>query len=423
MYLSGSKWNLHKKRRRSNPWRVLLLLILIALAVYLWQFYVPTVPPLFIPTPTPTRSPASFVLEAESLFQAGKLDQAEASYLKAIAVNPREAAYYIELARVRVFAGKYEQAEIAARDALVIDTDSPLAHAVLGWSLDFRASQVQELTIKYEFLGDALDEVEKAMKLNPDSALIRAYYAEILIDNDNTRYEQALGEAQLAVQMDPDLLEAQRALGYVWELTGNRQQALEAYQAAMQINPNLPRLHIDIGNMLRALGDVDGARASYLNAIALAPTNTEPLTLIAQLYAGTGEFGKASQFAKDAVDLDPSNPRLHGNLGRMYYHNNVYDEAIIQLELAIRGGPAEDGVWVDGLPLNPADGRIVEFYYTYGLALAKQGRCEEAVPIFEALLRGVPEDEIAVFNAQEGLILCSQLEPTPTPEGTASPSP
>ena len=102
MYLSGSKWHLHKKRRRSNPWRVLLLLILIALAVYIWQIYIPAVPPPFIPTPTPTRSPASFVLEAESLFQAGKLDQAEASYLKAISVNPREAAYHIELARVRI---------------------------------------------------------------------------------------------------------------------------------------------------------------------------------------------------------------------------------------------------------------------------------------------------------------------------------
>ncbi len=106
----------------------------------------------------------------------------------------------------------------------------------------------------------------------------------------------------------------------------------------------------------------------------------------------------------------------------MFYHNNVFEEAIIQLELAIRGGQADEGVWVEGLPLNPAEGRVVEFYYTYGLALARQDRCGEAVPIFEALLRGVPEDEIAVFNAQEGLILCGQLERTPTPEGTLTPT-
>lgn len=422
MYLRGSKWHLRKKRRRSNPWRVLLLLILVASAVYMWQFYIPSVPPLFIPTPTQTRSPASFVLEAESLFQVGRLAEAEASYLEAIAVNPKEVAYYIELARVRMFAGMYSEAETAARDALVIDPDSALAHAVLGWSIDFQASQEQDAAIRSELLLTALAKTERAVELNPNLALVRAYYAEIIIDNSIADYEKALEEAQLAIELDPTLLEPHRALAYVWELTGNRQLALESYQAAMQINPYLPRLHMDIGNMMRALSDMDGALQSYTRAVALAPTSTEPLTLIATLYAGIGEFGKASQYAKDAVDLDPANPHLHGNLGRMYYHNNVYKEAIIQFELAIRGGQAEAGVWVDGLPLDPAKSRVVEFYYTYGLALAKQGQCEVAVPIFEALLRGVPDNEIAVFNAQEGLILCEQFS-TPTPEGTVTPSP
>ena len=71
MYLSGSKWNTRKKRRRANPWRVLLLVALVAGAVYVERAIVPSVPPLFIPTATPTRSPASYVLEAESLFQSG----------------------------------------------------------------------------------------------------------------------------------------------------------------------------------------------------------------------------------------------------------------------------------------------------------------------------------------------------------------
>jgi hypothetical protein len=74
MYLSGSKWNMRKKRRRSNPWRILLLLVLIAAALYVERFVVPTIPTPFIPTPTPTRNPASFLLEAETFFQAGKLD-------------------------------------------------------------------------------------------------------------------------------------------------------------------------------------------------------------------------------------------------------------------------------------------------------------------------------------------------------------
>jgi hypothetical protein len=106
MYLSGSKWNMRKRRRRSNPWLALALVALIAAGVYVERVIVPTVPPLFIPTPTPTRSPATFVVQAESLFAAGKLDQAEETYLQAIAIDPQQVAFYVALARTQVFNGK-----------------------------------------------------------------------------------------------------------------------------------------------------------------------------------------------------------------------------------------------------------------------------------------------------------------------------
>jgi tetratricopeptide (TPR) repeat protein len=421
MYLKGSKWHTRKKRRRSNPWRVLLLLILVGGVVYFWQFYVPEIEITVGPTPTATRSPALYIIEAESYFQSGKLGQAEEAYLQAIAIEPREISYHLDLARVRVFAGKYAAAETAARDALVINPESAIGHAVLGWALDFRAGeQSQNVGEQNDLIAAALREVERAYELNPNSALVLAFYSEVMIDNNINDYEEALELAERSVQLAPDLLETHRAVGYVWERTGNYTQAVEAYEAAKGINPNLPRLHIDIGNMLQAQGDTVGAVESYKDAIALAPESVEPLRRIAQAYARIGEYGKASQFAKDAVDLEPTNARLRGDLGRMYYHNNVLEDAVIQLELAIRGGSAEDGQEIVGLPLaepgQAVDDRVVEFYYTYGLALAKLDRCEEAVPIFQALLQGVPDNEIAVFNAEEGLVICGEREPVPTSE-------
>jgi tetratricopeptide (TPR) repeat protein len=421
MYLSGSKWNLRKKRRRSRPWRILLILVFIAAAVYFWQIYIPTIPPPFIPTPTPTRSPASYVLEAESLFEAGKLEQAEEAYQEAILADPREPAHYTELARVRMFAGKFADAETSARDALVLNPDSALAHALLAWSLDFQAGSVEDPVLQNEMLVTALEAAQTAVDINPNLAEARAIMAEILVDTNLENYEGALEHARAAVAIDNTSLEAHRALAYVWEMTGNRELALESYIAARSLNSFLPRLHLDIGNMMRAMGDYDGARESYLNAVALSPTSTEPLTYLVQLYAGIGEYGVASQYARNAVELDPANPRLRGNLGRMYYHNGVLDEAIIQFNLAIRGGQSLEGMWVDGLPLKRDDLRIVEFYYTFGLALAKQNLCEEAIQIFEAILLTVPDDEIAVFNAQEGLILCGELERLPTPEPESTP--
>jgi tetratricopeptide (TPR) repeat protein len=415
MYLSGSKWNMRKKRRRNNPWRVLLLLALIVTAVYFERVIVPTIPPPFIPTPTPTRSPASFVLEAESFYEAGKLSQAEESYLKAIEVDPLVPEFFINLARIQVFDGRYAEAEESASNAVLIEPNSALANAVYGWVLDFRAFEEQDPSLKEELLIESLLKLEEAIEMDPNSALIQAYYAEVLMDYDIQRYEDALAAAELSVQLDPNLMETHRALGYVWESTGTYDQALNAYQSALRIQSNLPMLHISIGNMYQALDNVDAAVDSYLRAVALDPTNSDPLNRIALANARVGDYGIASQYAADAVEKEPDNPRLHGNLGRMYYKNNENEKAIAELRLAVQGGLTEGGIVVTGIPLND-DVRVIEFYYTYGLALAIDGQCGLANQIFELLLRVRPEDELVVANAEEGLVICGEIEPTVTPD-------
>jgi tetratricopeptide (TPR) repeat protein len=385
---------------------VAALLLLIAGVVYIERTIVPRTPPLFIPTVVPTRSPASFILEAESLFQAGKLDQAEAAYLRAIEVDPQAVQLYTELARVQVFSGKYDEAVTNASNALLLDPNSAMAHAVRGWALDFQAQSGSGIGNTVE----ALEALEKAVALAPDSPLVRAYYAEVIIDDDITAFQQAREQAELAVQLDPSLLEAQRALGYVWERTGNYELAFEAYQNALRINPNLALIHIAIGNMYFTRGESRLAIDSYLRASTLAPQDVIPLRLIVQAYARDGEFGKASQYAQAALGLDPTNPRLHGDLGRMYYKNGDYPAAVGSLQLAVQGGLNEAGEPVQGLALDPGDALVVDFYSMYGLALARQSQCGLAIEIAQALVTGVPDNEIAAGNAQEILILCGEIE-------------
>ena len=257
----------------------------------------------------------------------------------------------------------------------------------------------------------ALQKVEKAVELDPNSALVRAYYAEVLIDENVTAFQQAGEQAQLAVQLNPNLLEAQRAVGYVWERTGNYDLAFEAYQNALRINPNLALIHIAMGNMYFNNGDSQSAVDSYIRASTLAPEDVIPLRLIAQAYARDGEFGKASQYARSAVDLEPSDSRLHGDLGRMYYKNADYDSSIKSLALAIHGGSYLEGIQVAGLPLDPGDPLIVDVYSMYGLALAERGQCDLAVDLSEALITGVPDSEVATGNAEEILIRCGLIDP------------
>jgi Flp pilus assembly protein TadD len=163
-------------------------------------------------------------------------------------------------------------------------------------------------------------------------------------------------------------------------------------------------------------GETRLAIDSYVRAMTLAPQDIVPLRLIAQAYARDGEFGKASQYALTALSLQPTNPRLHGDLGRMYYKNGDYEAAVRSLTLAIQGGPNDEGAPVEGLPLDPGDALVIDFYSMYGLALARQSQCGVAIEVAQALVTGVPDSEIAAGNAQEILILCGQIEAPPETE-------
>ena len=99
---------------------------------------------------------------------------------------------------------------------------------------------------------------------------------------------------------------------------------------------------------------------------------------------------------------------MRGNLGEMYYRNFKWPEAADELSLVVNGGKDADGVEVKSFELAPNTGRVIEYYYTYGLVLVRLNRCGEALPIFQKLLSIVPGDETAAFNANEGMRLCSE---------------
>ncbi len=417
MYLSGSKWSMRKRRRQPpNPWRILGLLALIAAAVYFERMIVPSVPPLFVPTATPTRNAAAVLLEAQSLFQAGKLSQAEAAYAEAITVDPKQINNYIDLARIQALSGELDQAETSARDALLIDSNAAQAQAMLAWVLDLKANQATNDQDRLNLLDQAQQAVNRALQLNPGSALVHAINAQVLIDqylfaNQQDAYQQASDEANKAVGIDPTSFDAQYALGVVMESTANYQDALEAYQTALRSNNNLALLHLKAGDMYLAeaaqgLSDtpaqdlIDSAINSYVRAASLAPNDSLPLKRIVQAYSRTGQYARASQYAADAVHLDPSDPYLHGLLGQMLRKNNQLSEAVTELGRAIRGGGIP-GVWtVDGDTIQVTDNTQINGGFEVGDQVVVQTTTDSnGAVVAQAILPAPPAGTATVVPA------------------------
>jgi tetratricopeptide (TPR) repeat protein len=285
-----------------------------------------------------------------------------------------------------------------------------MAHALRGWALNFLGQY-----------GDAALAEEKAISLDPNNALAYAYYAEILVNrNDYGDLDKASAESKTALDLAPNMLETLRARGYVLYVTGNYPESLAKYQAAIGVNKFIADLYLYSGYNYVAMQEenpdnTDLAIQAFLQAKSLNPADPVPDLELSRIYLSLGAYEKAVQYADNAVKSDPHNPLRYGNLGMLYYKKGDMQKAVDALSLAVRGGNNSDGLAVKGAPLD--NGWMATYYWYYGFALAKAGRCQEAIPIFRALLTGVPDNQLAVDNANAGLELCAS-GPSATPEIT-----
>jgi len=426
MQIKGRRWNMRQPKRRSSPLKYIAMLGVIAFLVYVNVTVEPLSPTLFVASPTPTISPEMFIAEAEQLASEGKFSLAIQAYNKAVVSDPQNSTNYLSLAKLNIFSGNYEKAIENASNAVLLNPTSSMGEALKGFAQGM--------------LGDYLDaeaSLNRAIELDPANASAYGYFS-IILSQKIILGAEVLGDLDRSIEASrkaesiaPDSLESRWARGVVLEITANYEDAVVELERAVEINPNIAELHIALGRNYRFLGRNDLAVEEFTKANSLNPSDPYPETLISRTYANIGEFARAIQYAEQAVADRRNDPYLYGNLGVMYKQNYEYSQSVLMLKLAVRGGLSPEGVEVKGLPL--AYGRVVEYYYNYGIALMELGYCTEAVDISKAILQSMENDPIAVYNANYILDRCYKKmndlqmlklpEPTMIPTWTPQPSP
>ncbi len=410
---------MRRRRPRINWFLVVFVVILIAIVTYVDRFVLPTAQTPFMPTPTVTRDPESYVTEAEGLFAEGKLLQAIDTYMEAIRITPNDPALYIAVARVQIFAGKYDDALVNAENSLLLNPNSSMAQAVRGWAL----------TQKGDYTT-ADDSLQNALRLDPNNGLAHAYNAFLygkMFENSAGPYvdpiQTAIDESRTATTLAPNSLEAHWARAYIYQLTDNRELAVQEYLAAININKNISEIHLQLGVTYKALGVIDQAIQQYTLANTLNPSDYLPELYSSRALASIGQYIQAEQYASAAVQDAPADPYLRGNWGYMLYKNNEWPSAIEQLSLTINGGKTADGQTIQPLTPTNNDSWVAIYYYTYALVLAQSDRCSEALPLTQTILDAFRANEYAVYNANYAQDFCAKNIGTASPQASATPGP
>ena len=402
MYLRGSKLRMNRRRRSSNPLTIIILLVLIGGAFYVNQVVVPQTPPLFVPTPTATTSAETYVAQADQLSEEGKFSQAIDTYNEAVLVDPKNPSNYISISRLDIYLGNYQDAIDNAGTALILNANNSQALALRGYATGLNGDYLK-----------AESDLNQAIQIDPNNPIPYAYMAEVMAlrynspTGDLDTLQKAIDYASKAKDLGSDLLETHRALGIVYENMQRYDDAVTEFKEAIAINPNIAELHLELGLNYRATYDNANAISEFLTATVLDPTDPDPYTSLSRTYANQGDYVNAVQYGQTAISFDPTNAYLYGNLGVMQYHLGDYPKALDSLKLAVEGGVTDNGDTVEGIPLDYWP--VSEYYYTYGLVLARQGQCNDALPIAQLLLKGVSTEQVSVDNANEIINVCQQV--------------
>ncbi|AEI49180.1 helix-turn-helix domain-containing protein [Runella slithyformis] len=190
----------------------------------------------------------------------------------------------------------------------------------------------------------AIDYYRAAIAIEPRYAIAYSGMASCYLNLWFYRYApagqclpQLRQSAQRALELDDQIAESHLAVArlkmyYEWDLTG----ALNSFRKALELNHNMAEAHGQYALCLSILEDVPQALTHALTAFDL-----DPFSLINNFYTGyiywiAGDFQKALMQGKRLLDLEPNFWGGHIIMGFNLIKAKRYDEALAELENALR---------------------------------------------------------------------------------------
>ncbi len=144
---------------------------------------------------------------------------------------------------------------------------------------------------------------------------------------------RAKAAAESALGLDETLAEAHAAFGFAllfnhWDWQG----ATRALERAIELAPGLALAHAYRAVVASTQLDRTTTLAELRNAIELDPVNLFIQAEAAEVCYWIRDYGQALKYASQTLELDPSYPRAHFILGRVFEAQGRIDDAITEYE-------------------------------------------------------------------------------------------
>jgi Flp pilus assembly protein TadD len=130
------------------------------------------------------------------------------------------------------------------------------------------------------------------------------------------------------------------ALAHLLENT-KPEDALAAYRKASELTPKDPEPHLSAGLLQERQKEFSAAEAEYKQVLAVDPHSTEATIALTNLYMKSGRLGEAEPLLRRLATDRPDDAGIHLQLGRVLAAQSKKDDAITEIQTALKLAPAD----------------------------------------------------------------------------------
>jgi tetratricopeptide (TPR) repeat protein len=306
------------------------------------------------------------VIEAvgRALLELERLEEAEASFLDALELDPGWAAPRMDLALLAMRRDEPFKVLHHLERAIEVDPEYPEAYVELGRYYGFLGEPAlakatfERWTAAHpedaDMLIDAgltlfdaadyaqsLDIFERATEAAADArqksgaSTFRANALDML-----GRYEEAVAAYEGVIRETPDWWEAHANLGICHARNGHLEAAEAAFRRGLLDCPGSPEVRDELAAHLLAQNrDLEEALALAEEAVALGRDEIRHLHTLGEARLALGQEAEAVEAYRAVLDLDPEDPAAHIELGIMHERRGETAEAEEHFISALRNDP------------------------------------------------------------------------------------
>ncbi len=348
---------------------------------------------------TEPQSPDLLYWLGEAYRLNGQAARALDAYNQAIRINPNFAPAFLGRARASLALGRAALEDVRKDLQTALTLDGALFDAHL---------ELVRLDLNTSRYLDALERLDAAEAINPDSPLVNLYRAQARLALGEA--DSALEQASLANQRDLTLLPAYLVLGEALQARGDYQASLDPLSIYERFaDPPEARVYALLGRAYREAGEEERAMESFEQALRLDRRNFDALYQRGLLYLDRGEPRRALGDFNDALSLKSDSYELAIARSRALLAIEAYGDAYIQL----------NRIQADAL----TDSRKAELYYWRAQSLEPLN-VQAAINDWKRLLELgegiVPADWLEAAQRQLQALIPPSATPPPTRTATAT---